>query len=150
MVSILLKKSWWRSFFQDLEFQRTVDMSSEIAMECLWYCFQGVLQAEFHAVRERWNTHRIRKSRSATVAGRLDSLYLLPEIHGACNNGVPVSNTEVTYVTEHIIEHDSSENHDFQDHFDCARTSFSISLPKSWKKVLLFLVQKTNAHSCSW
>lgn len=85
------------------------------------------------------------------MAGRLNSLYLLPEIHGACSNGVPVSNTEVTYVTEDIIVHDSSENHDFQDHFDCAKTSFSIPLPKSWKKVLLFLVQKfTNAHSCSW
>ena len=49
-------------------------------MECLWYCFRRVLQAECHAVRERWNTHRIRKSRSATVAGRPDSLYLLAEL----------------------------------------------------------------------
>ena len=70
--------SWWRSFFGDLEFQGVnVDTSSEISMECLWYCFNKLLQ------EEHWNTHRIRKSRNNTVPGQPDSLYFLPEIHGA-------------------------------------------------------------------
>ena len=136
---ILLKKSLLvveGFFFQDLEFQGTVDTSSEMAMECLWYCFHGVLQAEFNAVREQCNTHRIRKSRSDTVAGRPDSLYLLPELHGACNSGVPVTSTEVSYVTQHILEDDNSENNDFQDYFDYARTSLSFTLPKSWEEAL--------------
>ena len=74
--------TWWRSFFNDLEFQGTVDTSSEMAMELLWYCFHGLLQAEFDAVKERWNTHRIRKSGNDTVPGRPDSLFFLPELHG--------------------------------------------------------------------
>ena len=97
--------------------------------------FYGIVfMGEFNAVRERRNTHRIRKSRSDTVAGCPDSLYLLPELHGACNSGVPVTSTEVSYVTQHILEDDNSENSDFQDYFDYARTSLSITLPKRWEK----------------
>ena len=48
-------------FFSDFEFQGIVDTTSEISLECLWYCFTKVLQKELDSVKERWNTHRIRK-----------------------------------------------------------------------------------------
>ena len=54
-----------------------------------------VLQVEFDAVKERWNSHRIRKSGNYTVAGRPDSLYFFPALHGALDNGVPVTSTEL-------------------------------------------------------
>ena len=54
-----------------------------------------------------------------------------------------------SYATEHIIEDDSSGNNDFQDYFDKARASLSISLPKSWEETPS-LYKKTNAHCCSW
>ena len=73
----------WRSFFGDLEFHGVVDTSSDKSMERLWYCFNKVLQAELTSVKEHWNAHRIRKSRNNAVTGRPDSLYFLPEIHGA-------------------------------------------------------------------
>lgn len=128
--------TWWRSFFNDLEFQGTVDTSCEMALECLWYCFHGVLQAEFDAVKERWNTHRIRKSRNDTVPGRPDSLFFLPELHGASDCGMPLNLTEVRYVTQHIIEDDNSQTNDYQDYFKYARTSLSIPLPENWEEAL--------------
>ena len=127
--------TWWRSFFNDLEFQGTVDTSSEMAMELLWYCFHGLLQAEFDAVKERWNTHRIRKSGNDTVPGRPDSLFFLPELHGASDYGVSVTAAEVSYVTQDIIEDSDSQN-EYQDYFNYARTSLSIPLPQNWEEAL--------------
>ncbi|CAH3191591.1 unnamed protein product, partial [Porites evermanni] len=57
-------------------------LTSEISLECLWYCFTKVLQKELDSVKEQWNTHRIRKSRNDSVPGRPDSLFFLPDKGG--------------------------------------------------------------------
>ena len=80
------RSSRWRNFFKDLEFQGVVDLTSELSKECLWYCFSSVVQKDLDGVREHWNTHRIRQSRHDPVAGRPDSLYYLPEHHGAMSD----------------------------------------------------------------
>ena len=61
-----------------------MDSTSEISLECLWYCFTKVLQKELDSVKEQWNTHRIRKSRNDSVPGRPDSLFFLPDKGGFC------------------------------------------------------------------
>lgn len=96
--------AWWRNFFGVLEFQGFLDTSSHISMECLWYCFNKVLQTELNFVKEHWNTHRIRKSRNNKVAGRPDSLYFLPEIHGAKDCLFEVPAAEVEFGSQHILE----------------------------------------------
>ena len=67
-------------FFQDLEAEGKIDMTSEMNKECLWYCFSGMLQADCNAVKEHWNTHYIRRSRHNTVKGRPDSLFFFARI----------------------------------------------------------------------
>lgn len=62
--------------------RRVVDLTSGLEMECLWFCFSGLLQKILAEVKEHWNTHRIRGSRHDTVRGRSDSPYNLPELHG--------------------------------------------------------------------
>lgn len=137
-----------------MELQGTVDISSEFAMECLWYCFHtvNVLQVEFNAVRERWNSHRIRKSGNDTVAERPDSLYFLPALHAAFDNGVPITSTELRYVTQHVIEDDAHERNDSQDYFNYARTSLSILVlcQKNWEEALSLLVHETDTRCRSW
>ena len=96
--------AWWRSFFSDLEFQGVVDTSSNISMECLWYYFNKVLQAELTPAKELWNTHRVCKSRNNTVTGRPDSLYFLPEIHGARDCLFEVPAAEAEFGSQHTIE----------------------------------------------
>ena len=128
--------SWWRNFFGDLEFQGVVDTSSEISMECLCYCFNKVMQAEVTSVKEHWNTHRIRKSRNNTVPGRPDSLYFLPEIHGARDCLFQVPAAEVESGSQHIIEDLDCPENDHQEYFDYARDSLSIPLPIDWEGAL--------------
>ena len=127
------RSTWWRNFFQDLEFEGVLDSSSELSMECLWYCFAPVIQKDLDIVKEHWNSHRIRKSRHNTVAGRPDSLFYLPEFHGAIGNllfNVPQS--EINYVSQHIIQRGSVN--EYQDYFDYARNAMGISLPNYWQE----------------
>ena len=111
------RSGWWRNFFQDLESEGKIDMAVDMSKECLWYCFPGVLQADCNAVKDHWNTHYIRGSRHNTVRARPDSLFLLPEYHGAANNLLAsVTHNETEYVSEHIVL--DQESNEYQEYFD--------------------------------
>ena len=126
---------WWRSFFQDLEFQSILDLSSEIHKEALWYCFANVLRRDFDFVKHHWNTHRIRKSRHNTVAGRPDSLYFLPTLHGGENNlKKEISKREQIYISTNIVQID--ESNDYQEYFDYVRNQLSFEAPDDWESAL--------------
>ena len=86
-------------------------------MGCLWYCFAQILQSDLDIVREHWNSHRIRKSRHNTVSGRPDSLFFLPEHHGAIANLLyAVPQSEIDYTAENILQVDGFD--EYQDYFD--------------------------------
>ena len=88
-----------------------MDTTSDLSMECLWYCFHNVLQKELDSVKEHWNTHRIRKSRNNTVPGRPDSLFFLPDLHGAGDCLFEVPAAQVEFGAQHITENlDSPDN----------------------------------------
>ena len=36
--------TWWINFFKDMVDGRLVDLTSELEMECLWFCFSKLLQ----------------------------------------------------------------------------------------------------------
>ena len=126
--------TWWRNFFNDLESQGVVDAACEMSMECLWYCFNELLQAELLSVKEHWNSHRIRKSRYGTVPGRPDSMYFLPKLHGAQNYLVQIPNTEITFASENVIE-DVTTNL-YQEYFEYVRENAELPKPNDWEEVL--------------
>ena len=95
---------------------------------CLWYCYALVLKNDLNIVKEHWNSHSIRKSRHNTVSGRPDSLFYLPEHHGAVRNLLLKGpKSEVDYVSEHIVQMDSCN--EYYDYFEYARRSLGIILP---------------------
>ena len=58
-----LRKSntdWWMRFFKVLSETGHFDNSNVMHVECLWFCFMGLLQEELHNVAETWNLHQIR------------------------------------------------------------------------------------------
>lgn len=126
------RSTWWRNFFKDLEFQGIVNLTSDLCKECLWYCFSHVLQQDLNTVKEHWNTHLIRKLRHATVSGRPDSLFYLPEHHGAASDLLlTVAQEEIDYVCEHIVQDESSN--EFKEYFEYVKESLRISDPASWQ-----------------
>lgn len=36
--------SWWIQFFKDVIDSRQIDIANELQKECLWFCFNGVIQ----------------------------------------------------------------------------------------------------------
>ena len=52
----------WKRFFLHLETEGVIDMTSAIDKECLWFCFSKIIQKDFDALKDHWNSHRIRKS----------------------------------------------------------------------------------------
>ena len=83
---------------------RVVDLTSELELECLWFCFSRLLQKMLDEVKEHWNIHRIRRSRHDTVSGRPDSLFHLPELHGISEEFLlSISEAEMSYARLHVI-----------------------------------------------
>ena len=86
------RASWWIDFFNDLHESDILDLTSEIHREALWFSFADVLQNDLDKVKDYWNSHRIRKSKHATVSGVPDMMYFLPEEFGKIDCLFPVSN----------------------------------------------------------
>ena len=118
-------------------------MTSETNKECLWYCFSGVLQADCDAVKDRWNTHYIRRSRHNTVTGRPDSLFFLPEYHGAVNNLLTrVAANELECVSQQIIAEQFCN--EYQEYFDYVSQGLNIAAPTTWKEAFQQYEQLTH------
>ena len=127
------RSTWWRSFFSDLEARGLIDLSYKLSKECLWYCFSGVLQNDLDTVKEHWNTHRIRKSRYNTVAGRPDSIFYLPEQHGGVGNILmQVPENEINYATEEIVEMEQGNDH--QEYFDYVTEALRLPPASDWQE----------------
>ncbi|CAB3979164.1 Hypothetical predicted protein [Paramuricea clavata] len=146
----LLRKScttWWINFFKDLVAQRTIDLASELDMECLWFCFAELIQKVLNEIKEHWNTHYIRKSRHDTVSGRPDSLYYLPHCHGGGNHFImPIPEAEVHYARAHVIDLQDDNIH--QDYFNYALQASNHNKPTNWREALeLYNVLKQCAYN---
>ena len=130
-----LHSTWWIHFFTDMVDNRVVDLTSELEIECLWFCFSQLLQNALDEIKEHWNTHRIRRSRYDTVSGRPDSLYYLPELHGVNERFLlPVGEHESNYVRSHIIESDYQNC--FQDYFRYVSGMCHLGQPAHWNEAL--------------
>lgn len=127
--------AWWINFFKDLVDGRQLDTTSELQIECLWFCFSEVLQKELDEIKEHWNTHFIRKSRHDTISGRPDSLYYLPQLHGgSCNLSLPVPLCELDYVRSHVVE--TEEENVYKEYFQYLVQTCHLSKPENWRKAL--------------
>ena len=127
------RSTWWRSFFSDLEARGLIDLSYKLSKECLWYCFSGVLQNDLDTVKEHWNTHRIRKSRYNTVAGRPYPIFYLPEQHGGVGNILmQVPENEINYATEEIVEMEQGNDH--QEYFDYVTEALRLPPASDWQE----------------
>ena len=63
-----------------------LDASDTIQIECLWFCFNKIVQIELDQVMEAWNNHYVRKSRHHTASGVPNTLFLLPETVGTIDH----------------------------------------------------------------
>ena len=84
-------------FFKDLSDLGHFDNSNIIHVECLRFCFMGLIREELYKVAENWNLHKIRPCNAETPPGRPDTLFFLPGEAGAtdCKKDADESDLEV-------------------------------------------------------
>lgn len=128
------RSCWWRIFFKELESTGEIDTTSEIKMEALWYVFADLIQSDLNQVKEHWNSHRIRKSKFQTVAGRPDALYFLPEEKNTRDFKHEVPQNEFQDVSHHVVVKDYSN--EYTCYFDYLLEDNDISMPKDWERAL--------------
>ena len=110
-------------------------MSMELSKECLWYCFSSLIQSDLDIVKAHWNTHSIRRSCHNTVAGRPDALFYQPKLNrGVGNILLDVSQRDIRYVAENIVEVDQSN--EYTEYFDMVAVTTSLSTPRTWQEAL--------------
>ena len=78
--------------FKDMVDSGLFDIGNTLRMECIWFCFHGVLQDDLYNVR---NTHGIRSSRHGTIPGIPDVLYHLPHQSGGLHCKVSLSRQKI-------------------------------------------------------
>ena len=125
---------WWRHFFSNLESTGSLNLCDELEKECIWYTFSGLIQQELDDILEHWNTHRIRKSRHNTVAGRPDVIFFDPESYGGSDMKVQVEIRQMNQAIENINEPD--EDNDYTEYFDYVMRELSLDSPTSWEVAL--------------
>ena len=84
--------TWWINYFKDLIEQNIFDSSKTYHVECIRFCYMGLLQRELEEVSSMWNNHRTRAVRNSECpAGRPAVIYDAPELFGGYESGRTVA-----------------------------------------------------------
>ena len=141
---------FWINFFKDLKDNGSIDLEQPLHRECLWFCFNSIIQSSLNVIKEYWNTHYIRPSRHDTVPGVPDILFYLPERSNGSNCLVPVSNDRIAEMrTPHMItentEEDTYEENLFQEYFQYVVDHEELEYPDNADEAILlfsYLIEK--------
>ena len=78
------------------------DISLNLHLQCLRFCFFGVLQHEFDEIKSLWNRYRIRHIRNSnSQGGRPDVLYFTPEVSGVTDSKFPLDSHDVNLAMDY-------------------------------------------------
>lgn len=83
----------WINYFKDLCDLEVLDTSDNIHLECVRFCFLGLINDDLRQVSRLWNQHRVRPTRFAECpSGKPDVLFFQPELSGGRDYKLPVPN----------------------------------------------------------
>ena len=105
------------------------DLTSETHREALWFCFADLLQADLDKVKDYWNSHRIRKSKHATISGVPDMMYFLLEEFGYNECLHAVSAEKITEMENRYEDEESETNPIFEEYFHYVMENNSLQQP---------------------
>ncbi len=129
------RTSWWIDYFKDMVTSNLLNIGNEFHMECLWFCYAHIIQADLDDVVEHWNSHYIRKSRHGTISGIPDILYSLPHYHGKTDCLFPVSSAQVEAMETNCQLDEQVENI-YQEYFETVLTEIELEVPSNEEEAL--------------
>ena len=72
---------WWRRFFQDSVDLELLNTDDPVILDCIHYCFTGIIRGELNSVKDDWNSHIISRSHKSGPTGRPSCMYHLPHLY---------------------------------------------------------------------
>ena len=108
------RPGWWKSFFfQDVIDLRLCDPTDHAQVECLRYCFMGIVRKELNLTAPEWNQYIISRSVNGGHSGQPDTMYFLLHLYDTENYLQNVDLAEI----ESIYQDVTSSTKDFSDEF---------------------------------
>ncbi|XP_022804747.1 uncharacterized protein LOC111341967 [Stylophora pistillata] len=94
---------WWMTHFKELRDNGFYCDANPIHVNCLRFCYMGVIREELQRVARLWNNHSIRPfSNSESPSGRPNLLFSLPEITDTHKVIVTVPEDDITVCEEFL------------------------------------------------
>ena len=91
------RMNWWINYFKDMRDSYLFDGSILYHVECLRFCYIGLIQTELDETRALWNNHRIRQTRNAECpGGRPDMIYFSPTLYGGTDGAYSVTSSDIS------------------------------------------------------
>ena len=127
------RTSWWIDHFNSMANSGLLDIDNKLHKECLWFCYQQLLQDELDRVKHHWNTHRIRPSRYGTVPGVPNVLYHLPHRSGGieCKVAIPADKINVMEIYVQDDGDDDDDSDLYQEYFDFVMDNEMLQYPNT-------------------
>ena len=113
------KTTWMIHYFKEMIDNNLYDPSSDYQAACAQFCFMKLIQKELDHARMHWNTHMIRRSKQAGIAGRPDQMHYLPENNGCFDQLYPCNQHDINELNSclDIRDEDRERDNIFDEHF---------------------------------
>ena len=86
---------WWQYFFRDMVDLELFNPASRVLVDCLKFCFIGVLRKALEEMEEEWNEHIISRSSNGEPYGRPDTMYFVPHLFDCQDYSDPLENDDI-------------------------------------------------------
>ena len=148
-------ESYWSILQRDWVFQDLVDLEllntdDPVVLDCLHYCFMGIIRDELNSVKEDWNTHIISRSHKSGPTGRPICMYYLPHLYDKQDCVQRINKEEIEEFDSVIGELPSDFTTEFSAFARTVIPNNGIKIPKNPSEALnlyLFLLEKIDQYS---
>lgn len=124
------RTSWWINHFNSMANSGVLNKGNELHMECLWFCYQHLLEEELSNVKHHWNSHRIRPSRYGTVPGIPNVLYHLPHRSRGIDCKVAIQADKINAMERYVQDDDGGASL-YQEYFDHVMQNEMLQYPST-------------------
>lgn len=155
-------ESWWSKFkltgisvwiehFKQLECSGVIDITRELDIECIRFCYMALLRDELRNITMLWNTHHIRSSKSiSSPHGKPDIMCHLPQMYGASDYLRALLPDELEPLSEILIRDIPDNKYPYHDFFHTLITDANNQMPGSLDDaddMLVYLLDCTDNYN---